>query len=148
VEFSVLRDHIHLIAEAQDERALARGMQGLSIRIAKALNRVMKRRGQVFADRYHARALRTPREVRNALVYVLHNTLRHRDERRYRRLARGVGGFAVPSRHVDDCSSAVFFDWWREERAHAPPGAPTRPVVAPRSWLLRTAWRRTRASGH
>ena len=60
VEFTVLRDHIHLVAEANDARALSRGMQGLNIRMAKALNRVMQRRGSVFADRYHARILRTP----------------------------------------------------------------------------------------
>ena len=64
VHFSVQRDHLHLLAEASDRRALSRGMQGLSIRVAKAVNRRLGRRGAVFADRYHARALKTPREAR------------------------------------------------------------------------------------
>jgi putative transposase len=77
VHFSVQRDHLHLIAEAQDRRALARGMQGLSIRVARAVNAQLGRRGRLFADRYHARALTTPRTVRLALRYVLLNLRKH-----------------------------------------------------------------------
>ena len=77
VEYSVQNDHLHLIAEAEDQRCLSRGMQGLLIRIAKALNRLWERRGQVFRDRYHCRVLRTWWQVRNALRYVLNDALRH-----------------------------------------------------------------------
>jgi hypothetical protein len=66
VHFSVQSNHLHLVAEAGDRHALALGMQGLLIRVAKALNKLWARRGAVFFDRYHARILRTPREVRNA----------------------------------------------------------------------------------
>jgi REP element-mobilizing transposase RayT len=45
VHFSVQSNHVHLICEADDARALARGMQGLSIRLAKGLNRGAKRFG-------------------------------------------------------------------------------------------------------
>jgi len=47
------------------------------IRVAKGLNKLWARRGKVFADHYHDRILRTPREVRNALCYVLHNAKKH-----------------------------------------------------------------------
>src|SRR6202142_3334899 len=67
IQFSVQRDHIHLVAEAGDRVALARGVQGLSIRVARAVNRVLGRAGTVFGDRYHARELKTPREVRSAI---------------------------------------------------------------------------------
>jgi REP element-mobilizing transposase RayT len=77
VHFSVQRDHLHLIAEAGDRRALSRGIQGLSIRIARAVNRQLGRTGRLFADRYHARALKTPRTVRLALRYVLLNFRKH-----------------------------------------------------------------------
>src|SRR4051812_5153542 len=77
VHFSVQSNHLHLVCEADDEGALCRGMQGLSIRIAKRLNRALGRRGRFFSDRYHARALKTPREVRNALAYVLNNARKH-----------------------------------------------------------------------
>ena len=43
VHYSVQRDHLHLIVEATDARALSRAMQGLSVRIAKSLNRVLGR---------------------------------------------------------------------------------------------------------
>ncbi len=77
-EFSVQGNHLHLVVEATDRRALSRGMQGLSIRIARGLNRLMGRQGRVLADRYHARILRTPTEVRRALAYVLGNRDVHR----------------------------------------------------------------------
>jgi REP-associated tyrosine transposase len=77
VHFSVQGNHLHLVVEADDEKALARGMQGLGVRIAKALNRVMGRKGAVFADHYHSRILRSPTEVANALAYVLMNFLHH-----------------------------------------------------------------------
>src|SRR5437667_10555607 len=69
-EFSVLGNHIHLLVEADDKRALARGTQGLCIRSAKALNRMMGRTGRVFADRYHAHVLETPTEVRRVRRYL------------------------------------------------------------------------------
>jgi REP element-mobilizing transposase RayT len=125
-QYSVQKDHIHMIAEAKDGRALARGMQGLLIRVAKALNRVWGRRGSVFPDRYHERALRTPREVRSALAYVLNNARRHG-----LRLAQGMDFF----------SSGPWFDGWRETfRTRGVPQ--TRPVATGRTWLLRTGWRR------
>jgi len=77
VHFSVQRDHLHLLAEAASRRALSRGVQGLSVRVARAVNRRLQRHGKVFADRYHARALKTPRSVRWALRYVLLNVRKH-----------------------------------------------------------------------
>lgn len=65
VAFSVQRDHVHLVVEADGATALARGLQGLAIRVAKAVNATLQRRGAVWADRYHARDLTTPRAVRH-----------------------------------------------------------------------------------
>jgi len=75
--FSVQRDHLHLICEAKDATRLSRGVKGLSVRVARKLNAHVGRRGRVFTDRYHTHILRTPREVRNALNYVLQNHIRH-----------------------------------------------------------------------
>jgi hypothetical protein len=77
VDFSVQSNHIHLVCEGNDKRALSRGMQGLAIRLAKGINKRLGRRGKVFACRYHARQLHTPTETRNALIYVLGNYARH-----------------------------------------------------------------------
>jgi len=73
VHFSVQWNHIHLIVEAPDAVQLGRAMKGLEVRMARALNKVMNRRGPVFADRYHAHLLRSPREAANAVRYVLEN---------------------------------------------------------------------------
>ena len=124
VHFSVQRDHVHLVVEAHDQAALTRGMRGLAIRAALSANRALGRRGQLWADRYHARELKTPREVRNAIAYVLLNQRKHDS-----RAARGA----------DPCSSGAWFDGW--SRRLKPPLDPP-PVAAPRTWLLSVGWRR------
>lgn len=81
VEFSVLGDHLHLIVEADDDAALSSGMQGLAIRVAKALNALLGRTGRVFADHYHSRLLKTPSELTRAIRYVIENANHHYRER-------------------------------------------------------------------
>jgi putative transposase len=77
VKFSVLGNHLHLIVEADDSVALSRGMQSLNTRLARALNKLLGRKGTLFADHYHSHLLRTPAEVANALAYVSDNARRH-----------------------------------------------------------------------
>jgi len=96
-EFSVQGNHVHLVVEAADQGALAQGMKGLGVRLARGLNKVMGRRGQVLAERYHAHVLRTPNEVRNAVHYVIHNYRRHQLQL----------GTMLPPSFVDPYSSAA-----------------------------------------
>jgi hypothetical protein len=116
-------------------------MKGLAVRVARHLNELLGVRGNVWDDRYHVRALRTPREVRNALVYVLFN---HRKHGR-------AGG-------IDPRSSARYFDGWsnqptanaRGSPVFGPPAVPFDertaatdvPVAACETWLLRRGWKR------
>ena len=129
LHFSVQRDHLHLIVEATDGSALARGMQGLGVRVARAINRVLDTSGGVFADRFHARELRTPREVRNALVYVLMNFKKH--ER-------------ATSLALDAFSSAPWFDGFRDATGPPPSmeSSGEQPVAKARTWLASSGWRR------
>ena len=77
VHYAVEKDHIHLIVEAGDRKALWVGLQALGIRIAKAVNGLMRRSGNMIADRYHARILLNPAMVRNARNYLLTNAQKH-----------------------------------------------------------------------
>lgn len=77
VHYSVQGNHFHLLVEARGMRALARGMQGLGVRVARSLNRLMQRRGRVLGDRYHARLLRSPEEVKRVVSYLRGNAQRH-----------------------------------------------------------------------
>jgi REP element-mobilizing transposase RayT len=77
VHYAVMGNHIHLLVEASDRIALSRGLQGLGIRIARALNGLMQRHGRVVTDRYHAHILGTPSEVKRARHYLLANAQRH-----------------------------------------------------------------------
>jgi REP element-mobilizing transposase RayT len=96
VEFSVLSNHLHLVVEAENSEALSRAMQGLCIRIAKALNAVLARSGRIFADHYHSRLLRTPTELARAIRYVVGNASRHYGETGADRFSsRGPGNLMV-----------------------------------------------------
>jgi REP element-mobilizing transposase RayT len=125
VEFSVQHNHIHLVVEAEDRKALWRGIQGLSVRIAKAVNKVLGRKGKFFGDRYHARVLRTLAEVRNAVAYVRHNFKKHRE-----RLGDDVHPFYVDP-FSSMCGEAVCFMYSYDWSALV--------VAAPRTWLLKQA---------
>jgi REP-associated tyrosine transposase len=128
VHFSIQRDHLHLLLEAEDERALGRAMKSISARVARAVNRVFARTGSVLLGRYHVRALRTPREVRNALAYILLNARKHWMQRH---------GTAPPVR-IDDASSGAWFSGWtRSVQSRESP-----PVASPSTWLLRVGWHR------
>jgi hypothetical protein len=133
--YSLQGDHAHLIVEAHGKEALGRGMMSIGARLARAVNRVGRRSGPVLDGRYHHRSLRSPREVRRALAYVLLNARRHLAK------SRGVSR-SVPA-HLDGASSARWFDGWRPEVANRFPEAGTAPEVArSRTWLLRVGWRR------
>ncbi len=131
--YSLQGDHAHMIVEAHGKDALARGMKSIAARLARALNRVAGRSGSVLDGRYHHRSLRTPREVRRALAYVLLNARRH--------LAKARGVTRTATARLDPASSARWFDGWRREVEVAEDSAP-REVARPRTWLLRVGWRR------
>ncbi len=127
VHYSVMGNHVHAIVEADDQRALTRGMTGLLVRMARALNKLWSRRGRVFDDHYHQHQLETPRKVRYALAYVLNNARRHK--------------YAVDV--LDYFASGPWFDGWAIDIEIVGKAARWRPpVTSPTSWLLRTGWRR------
>jgi len=137
VDWSIQKNHLHLVVEADATRALSRLMQGFGIRVAKGLNRLLGRTGSVFVERYHARVLQTPAEIRNARAYVLNNYRRH----------AAVSGRRPVDDWVDPFSSWAWFDGWRDltrahhalvRQAHAGP----KPISDAKGWLLRVGWRR------
>lgn len=144
VHFSVQVDHVHLLVEATNTAALSAGMRGLVIRIARQVNKLLFRRGRVWTARWHGRALTSPRAVRHALVYVLANFRKH----------------LPSSRHaVDPCSSAPYFDGFREYQGRAPiellgtttsqaSRADLPPVSRATTWLLAQSWRKRSLSVH
>ena len=152
VHFSIQEDHLHLTVEAKgasaqdiaanprlvsqrakrgletkDRDMLRRGIAGLSISFARSLNRLLGRKGKVWADRHHRRDLATPTEVRNTLLYVLQNYIRH-----------GAQVFSVGA--TDPLSTAPSFDGWAEPHATSDETEPWRP--RPRTWLLGRGWLR------
>ena len=137
-QFSLQGNHAHLICEAKDAAALARGMKGWKTHVTWKLNELWRkdkprRKGTVWDDRYHSTIARTPRQVRNALCYVMNNARRHREE------------LPAWSHGIDPFSSAWYFVGWRQHSWRsglAPPEGDDPPVAEARTWLLTDGWRR------
>ena len=134
VHFTILGNHIHMIVEADEKVALSRCVGGLAARIAKGLNKLWGRKGQVWKERFHSQALTCPSMVRNTMVYVFRNAKNH-----------GI----VEGEKLDPLSTAPQFlearGEWRRPR-----WSPfmdilnlvEQAVCAPLSWFLRIGWHR------
>jgi REP element-mobilizing transposase RayT len=141
VHFSLQGDHVHLLCEASNKLTLARGVQGFQISAAKHLNREVsrkrhdKRRGQVFADRYHVEAIDSVRQARHALSYVLNNWRKHRQDRETAGLYEG---------RIDPYSSGVLFAGWKERTrlVSIPPDYEPPRVSMPQTWYLTEGYKR------
>ncbi|HEY4238523.1 MAG TPA: transposase [Kofleriaceae bacterium] len=119
IHASVQHDHLHLVVEARDQYALSKGMLAFQSSAARWINRSAKRSGCVFPDRYHAHVLKTLREARNAVRYVLCNWRKHGEDRHVR--------FAI-----DPFSTGYAF--WPES---PPSGYESLVTASPATWLLR-----------
>ncbi len=133
VHTSIQRNHLHFLIEADDKAALSHGMRSLTICAALAINAVCGRRGKVFAYRYNAKPITSPRQMRNALSYVLNNWRRHCEDER---------SAAARTATLDPYSTAIHFRGWREGVFAAPAGFEPLPSAAPETWLLRVGWER------
>jgi len=163
VHVSIQTNHLHLVVEADHNAALTRGMRSFLACLVQRLNRMWRRKGPVFADRYHLHVVKQPLEMRRGLVYVLNNARKH-----------GCWSAKRP----DPLSSGESFTGWLEPReswargrsaqSSSPPKPRRRPgvnsiawfelangwtpaqreearlraLLAGRSWLLREGWRR------
>jgi REP element-mobilizing transposase RayT len=138
VHQSIQANHIHLVVEAENKVALARGMQAFQTSAARRLNQVdiddsgKARTGQVFIDRYHMEVVTTPTHARHALAYVLNNWRRHKEDRAPR----------TRTWSLDKYSSAISFTGWAERSEWlVPADHDPLPVSSPQSWLLREGWK-------
>jgi hypothetical protein len=122
IHFSIQQDHGHFIVEGDEARRARGGVHGLAIRLALAVNRVLGRKGKVVGDRYHARPLTTPRQMRTSMVYVLLNFRKH---------------LRAPA-CIDPRSSGRDFSGWQS----APVATDVAPAtVEPGTWMARVGWR-------
>jgi REP element-mobilizing transposase RayT len=142
VHISIQKTHIHMLVEADNKLAMSRGMQSFMISAAKHINRAFsdkmklaeRRRGAVFADRYHQEIIETPRQARHALSYVLNNWRKHREDRE----AHGC--------EVDPFSTGAHFMGWRERGDEVVSRGRDiyEPLIVyfPKTWLLSEGWKK------
>jgi len=142
IHISVQATHIHMLVEAENKLALARGMQGFQISAARNIHTALgadklhRRRGPVFADRFHVVVISSPTQARNVLSYVLSNWRKHREDRTKQSRAW----------LIDPFSSAIAFPDWQEREGHdcmwkIPAGHDPLVVYRPRTWLLKKGWK-------
>jgi REP element-mobilizing transposase RayT len=142
VHLSIQQTHIHMLAEAENKDALARGLQGFQISVARNINTMLgpdkyrRRRGTVFADRYYLEVIKSPKQARHALSYILNNWRKHREDQ------TGLAATWL----VDPFSSGISFPDWQELDGKAlmwPIREGYDPLVVrrPASWLLREGWK-------
>jgi REP element-mobilizing transposase RayT len=141
VHVSIQRNHVHMLVEADSKLALARGMQGFQISAARHINTALgfgarRRRGPVFADRYHVEVITSPTRARHALSYVLSNWRHHKEDQ------HGLAATWL----VDPFSSGISFPDWQELDGQAwmwPSRETYDPLMVrrPQSWLLREGWK-------
>jgi putative transposase len=125
---SIQGGHLHLIAEADSNAAMTRGMKGFLVSCARRINAALGRRGTVFPDRYHASSLATPTQVRSGLQYLMCNWRKH--------------GVALPGVRLDPYSSAFALPDWAEGPVRIRDVPLVLPVAYPRTWLLSVGWRK------
>ena len=136
VHFSLQSNHLHVIMESNGRVAIANAVKGFASGAARAFNRVLRRKGPLWEDRYHRHDLKTPTEAHHAIAYVLHNARKH--------------GNANLKGALDVFSSAAWFDGWDEDGARAARALEatlaqrgfTRCTAAPRTFLLARGYRR------
>lgn len=132
VHLSIQNTHLHLVVEADDNGALARGMQSFLICAARRINKLLQRRGSVFPDHYHMTVIRSPTHMRSVLAYVMNNWRKHKVDH------------LLPGWLIDPYASGHAFDGWvPSSRPPWPADVPPRWLIVkpPKSWLLREGWK-------
>jgi REP element-mobilizing transposase RayT len=133
VHTSIQNNHLHLYCESPSREALANGMRAFKTSVGRRINAVMGRSGPVFADRYHYEVVKTPKQARAVLCYVMNNWRKHKAD-----LGR-------PDR-VDPFATGMWFRGWKEtdipKQLVIPPGVIVLPYREPRTWLLREGWKK------
>ncbi|HWB74011.1 MAG TPA: transposase [Nannocystaceae bacterium] len=130
VHYSVMTNHLHLLVEADGKEQFFDGMKALLTPLALQLNRHFGRKGRLFAGRYHSHVLTTPREVKNALLYVLLDARKHAAE----------SGDDYAPHWLDPYSSAATFRGWSRPMSIA--SAPDVGTSPAQTWYLREGWRK------
>jgi hypothetical protein len=145
VHISLQRTHVHLLVEANDAKALASGMQGFQISAARNINTLLgddkyrRRRGRVFADRYHVTVIKSPTQARHTISYILSNWRKHGEDK------EGLASTWL----VDPFSSGISFPDWKEldgKDVMWPIRKTYDPLMVrmPASWLLKEGWMRSK----
>lgn len=107
LHFAILSNHIHLLCEGDNSQALYRAMKSFCSRMGlhnrawaqkNVIQNLDKKGYGIFRGRYDVKVLKSPRQVKNALRYVLLNPSKHFSKNPY----------------IDQFTSGVIFRDWKK----------------------------------
>lgn len=130
-QFSIESNHIHLMGESESNAALTCGILSLQGCIKWGLKRSFDYIGAVFDGRFHLHPLKTLREVRNALLYVIFNHAKHCRMPKFADAFSSAHAFAALDEFVSNPGKPPR---WQDAIATA--------LTPAKSWLQTMGWRR------
>ena len=139
VEFALLGNHYHLMLEADDNSQLNGAMKSLNISLARRMNHLLGRKGAVVSDRFDLKILKTPTQVRNALIYMFANAAKHF---KTKQVFCWFSSLAVFRRLDLIAKWRKDLDWRIPKYADSFQEEYIEMLAEPRSWLARVGWER------
>jgi putative transposase len=74
--YVLMPDHVHLVVTPRESSDVSRVMHSLKLHTAREIGALLESKGGVWQARFYERALRTPRDVEEAIAYVHDNPIR------------------------------------------------------------------------
>lgn len=135
LHYSIEGNHVHLLVECADNKALASGMNSFGTSFAKAVRKERGGKGKVFAGRYHLGVQKNPAQMKNTLAYVLLNQAKHENLIPY-------NDRFSSSQHFNEWKALLgrnigpILEDWRPNKNPLPDHLST-----PKSWLASKGWK-------
>ena len=77
IHFSLEYDHVHLYVECGDNHVLGKSMKAFGVSFVKGINKYKKSLGSLYKYRYHLHIIKSAREAKNVINYILKNGIKH-----------------------------------------------------------------------
>lgn len=77
IHFSLEHNHVHLYAECESNFVLGKAMKAFGVTFVRRVNKLKKIKGQLYKYRYHLRVLKSARDAKNVINYILKNGIKH-----------------------------------------------------------------------
>ncbi|MBT3235287.1 MAG: hypothetical protein HN353_04995 [Bdellovibrionales bacterium] len=141
IHFAIVKNHLHLLVEAQDNQSLSRGVRSLLISYAMRINRHLGRKGGIFTDRFNMEVIKFPKRMRYLLAYIFKNSAKHQ------KIAFTVDGYSSMPIFKEDkrlFGRKIATKWSRSVGTRLQKTLQEF-LSPPKSWLAQSGWKQQTA---